>query len=212
MQWLFFAEKEGIIRKLDYLKDLGVNVLWLCPVYRSPMCDNGYDVADYYQVDPLYGTNADLEELIAEAGKRDIRIILDMVVNHCSDEHEWFQKALRDPEGKYGRYFYIRKGVNGGPPNNWRSIFGGSAWEPILGTPFIYQGEELGMRNVCWPSITDYNDCSSLNHYEQARREAIPMRKRWRAFTITAATMPGHRFGGKMRQTGAFPRADHGLE
>lgn len=132
------GDLRGIIRKLDYLEELGVNVLWLCPVYKSPMADNGYDVADYYQVDPSYGTNEDLEELIGEAGKRGIRIVMDMVVNHCSDEHEWFQRALKDPEGRYGKYFYIRKGADGGPPNNWRSVFGGSAWEPVPGTPYYY--------------------------------------------------------------------------
>ena len=132
------GDLKGITEKLDYIKELGVNALWLCPVYRSPMDDNGYDISDYYHVDPSLGTDEDMDELIHEADKRGIRIIMDMVINHCSDEHEWFQKAKKDPEGKYGKYFFIRKGKNGNPPNNWRSIFGGSAWEPIKGTPYYY--------------------------------------------------------------------------
>ena len=108
----------GIIAKLDYLKELGVDLLWISPFYPSPMDDNGYDISDYYGVDPVFGVNEDADRLIQEAKKRGIRIMLDMVINHCSDEHEWFQKALKDPEGKYGRYFYFRKGKEGNPPNN----------------------------------------------------------------------------------------------
>ena len=129
----------GIIRKLDYLQRLGVETLWLSPVNRSPMADNGYDISDYYAIDPVFGTNADMERLIEEARKRNIRIVMDLVVNHCSDQHEWFQKALKDPEGPYGDYFFIRKGVNGKEPNNWRSFFEGrSAWERIPGTEYYY--------------------------------------------------------------------------
>ena len=132
------GDLKGITQKLDYLETLGVDVLWLCPVYCSPMDDNGYDISDYYHVDPRFGTDEEMDELIQEAARRGIKIMLDMVVNHCSDEHEWFQKALKDPEGKYGKYFYIRKGIDGQPPNNWRSIFGGSAWEKIPGTSYYY--------------------------------------------------------------------------
>lgn len=132
------GDLRGITEKLDYLETLGVNVVWLSPVYRSPMDDNGYDISDYYHVDPCFGTDEDMDTLIREAGKRGIRIVMDLVVNHCSDEHEWFQKAKADPEGEYGKYFYIRKGNDGGPPNNWRSIFGGSAWEPLGDTPYYY--------------------------------------------------------------------------
>ena len=128
----------GIIAKLDYLKELGVDLLWISPFYPSPMDDNGYDISDYYGVDPVFGVNEDADRLIQEAKKRGIRIMLDMVINHCSDEHEWFQKALKDPEGKYGRYFYFRKGKEGNPPNNWRSIFGGSAWEKAGDSDYYY--------------------------------------------------------------------------
>lgn len=128
----------GITARLDYIQKLGVNVIWLCPVYKSPMADNGYDISDYYHVDPLFGTDEDMSVLIRESGKRGIKIMMDMVINHTSDEHEWFKKALVDPEGPYGKYYFIRKGIDGNPPNNWRSVFGGSAWEPISGTPYYY--------------------------------------------------------------------------
>ncbi len=128
----------GIIQKLDYLKYLGINTVWLSPVYKSPMDDNGYDISDYYSIDPLFGTNADIEELLDKAKKLNIKIVMDMVINHTSDEHKWFIKAKADPEGPYAKYYYIQKGKDGNPPNNWRSIFGGSAWEPIEGTPYYY--------------------------------------------------------------------------
>lgn len=123
----------GVISKLPYIKGLGANMIWLCPCYKSPWSDNGYDIADYYQVAPEFGTNEDLYELIEEAGKYEIKILLDLVMNHTSDEHEWFQKALRDPDSKYRDYYFFKKGSDGQPPNNWRSYFGGSAWEPVPG-------------------------------------------------------------------------------
>ncbi|MGN0171857.1 MAG: alpha-glucosidase [Acutalibacteraceae bacterium] len=122
----------GIIEKLDYLQELGIDVVWISPLYQSPMDDNGYDISDYYSIDPLFGTNEDMYELIDEAKKRGIRIIMDLVINHCSDEHEWFQKALADPDCEEAGYFYFRNSKNG-PPNNWRSMFGGSVWENVGG-------------------------------------------------------------------------------
>lgn len=132
------GDLRGIIEKLDYLQKLGVDAVWLCPINSSPMCDNGYDISDYYTIEPSFGTNEDMYELIEEAKKRNIKIIMDLVVNHCSDQHAWFQKALKDPEGKYGQYFYFRKGIDGKLPNNWRSIFGGSVWEKVEGTDYYY--------------------------------------------------------------------------
>lgn len=128
----------GIIRRLDYLAELGINLLWVCPVYRSPMMDHGYDISDYTQVDPMFGTNRDLEELIRKAKERGITVIMDLVINHTSSEHPWFLEACRDPEGKYGQYYIIHKGKEGQPPNNWRSLFGGSAWEPIGESGYFY--------------------------------------------------------------------------
>lgn len=121
---------KGITQKLDYLKTLGVDYLWICPFFVSPQNDNGYDVADYRNIDPTFGTMEDLDELIAKAAKKDIYLMFDMVFNHCSTEHEWFKQALAGNE-KYKKYFYFKKPVNGEKPNNWISKFGGSVWEYI---------------------------------------------------------------------------------
>ena len=125
----------GIIQKLDYLKDLGVDILWISPCYPSPFADQGYDISDYYNIHPAFGTLKDMDRLIEEARKREMYILLDLVVNHCSDEHEWFQKACADPDGKYGNFFYIENCKNDKLPCNWRSYFGGSVWEPLPGHP-----------------------------------------------------------------------------
>lgn len=124
----------GIIEKLDYLKELGVDIIWLSPCYRSPLADQGYDISDYYDIDPRFGTMEDMDRLIAEAKKRDMYILMDLVVNHCSDEHPWFKKACEDPDGKYGNFFYLRDKEEGKLPTNWRSYFGGSVWEDLPGT------------------------------------------------------------------------------
>ena len=128
----------GIISKLDYLKNLGVDILWICPVYESPFVDQGYDISDYYKIAPCFGTMEDLEQLIAETKKRDMYIIMDLVVNHCSDQHAWFQKALADPEGPYAKRFYFEKGKDGHAPSNYRSYFGGNMWEKVEGTDDLY--------------------------------------------------------------------------
>lgn len=128
----------GIIDRLDYFKELGADILWLSPVYKSPLADEGYDIADYRGIDPRFGTMEDMERLLAETRRRGMYVVMDLVVNHCSDEHPWFQKALADPEGPYGKYFYFRKGKNGAPPTNWRSYFGGSVWSPVPGREDLY--------------------------------------------------------------------------
>lgn len=128
----------GIIGKLDYLKKLGVDILWISPMYESPFVDQGYDISDYRKLADCFGTMEEFEELLAEAKKRDMYIIMDLVINHCSDKHEWFKKALDDPDGKYGKYFYFRKGENGNPPSNYRSYFGGNMWEPVEGKEDLY--------------------------------------------------------------------------
>lgn len=120
----------GITKKLDYISNLGVDVLWICPVYRSPMDDNGYDISDYQDINKEFGTIKDMDELIEEVGKRNIKIIMDMVVNHTSDEHPWFIESRSRKDNDKRDYYYWRKpSPDGGPPNNWRSNFGGSAWE-----------------------------------------------------------------------------------
>ena len=130
------GDLKGITKKLDYLQNLGIDILWLSPIYKSPFIDQGYDISDYYAIDPLFGTMEDMEELIAEGKKRGISIIMDLVVNHCSSHHEWFQKALSDPDGPYADYFYFIESDK--EPNNWESYFGGSVWEPVPGTNKYY--------------------------------------------------------------------------
>ena len=130
------GDLKGITQKLDYLEKLGIDILWLSPIYKSPFIDQGYDISDYYAIDPIFGTMEDMEELIAEGKKRGISIIMDLVVNHCSSHHEWFQKALADPDGPYADYFYFIESDK--EPNNWESYFGGSVWEPVPGTNKYY--------------------------------------------------------------------------
>ena len=132
------GDLRGIIEKLDYLKDLGVDIIWLSPIYKSPFVDQGYDISDYYSIAEEFGTMEEFDELLTEAKKRNMYIIMDLVINHCSDKHEWFQKALADPDGEYADYFYFRKGKNGNPPSNYRSYFGGNCWEPVPGTDKYY--------------------------------------------------------------------------
>ncbi len=126
------GDLKGITQKLPYLASLGVDYLWLCPVYASPMDDGGYDISDYFSINPMFGTMEDMDELIEKADSYGIKILMDLVLNHCSDEHEWFKKALADPNCEEASYFYFRNSKSG-PPNNWRSMFGGSAWENVGG-------------------------------------------------------------------------------
>ncbi|NJP40695.1 alpha-glucosidase [Oscillospiraceae bacterium HV4-5-C5C] len=134
------GDLNGVIEKLDYLQELGIDMIWLSPCFVSPFKDQGYDIADYQTIDPRFGSNEDLHRLISQAAERGITVLLDLVINHCSDQHPWFQQALKDPYGPYGAYFYFEKGKGPGcePPNNWRSYFGGSVWEPVPGTDLYY--------------------------------------------------------------------------
>lgn len=132
------GDLRGVISKLDYLKELGIDIIWLSPVYKSPFVDQGYDIADYYKIAEEFGTMEEFDELLAEAKKRDMYIVMDLVVNHCSDQHEYFKKALADPDGPYADYFYFVKGKDGKAPSNYRSYFGGSAWEPVPGSDKYY--------------------------------------------------------------------------
>ncbi len=123
------GDLRGIISKLDYLERLGIDAVWLSPVCKSPQDDNGYDISDYQDIDPMFGTLEDMEELIREAGKRHIRIIMDLVLNHSSDEHRWFQEAKKSRENPYHDYYVWRDGTEGVFPNDMRAAFGGPAWE-----------------------------------------------------------------------------------
>ena len=118
----------GVISKLDYLQDLGINCIWFSPLYKSPQKDYGYDISDYYSIAPEYGTMDDFKKLIAECKKRNIRIVMDLVINHTSDQHEWFLKSL-EGDKKYHDYYFWRKGKGKRPPNNWMSSFPGDAWK-----------------------------------------------------------------------------------
>ena len=232
-----FGDIRGIIEKLDYLKELEIDYLWITPVFISPMNDNGYDVADYYKINPQFGTMEDMDELIRECDNRGIGLMLDMVFNHTSTEHEWFRRALAG-EKKYQDYYIFRDEPEDQIPTNWQSKFGGPAWEyvPSLkkwylhlyddrialkklfetwqmgmqdgdgwnalfwcnhdqprvvsrmgnedlywkesakmlaaaihmmrGTPYVYQGEELGMTNAHYNDISQYRDVESLNYYK----------------------------------------------
>ncbi|MBP1948457.1 alpha,alpha-phosphotrehalase [Virgibacillus litoralis] len=120
---------QGIIKKLDYIKKIGVDVIWLTPVYQSPQKDNGYDISDYYSIEPTYGTMEDFEELLAETHKRDMKLIMDLVINHTSTEHEWFKKASESKNNKFRDFYIWKDATNGDVPNNWQSKFGGSAWQ-----------------------------------------------------------------------------------
>ena len=134
------GDLKGIMARLDYLKTLGVDALWLTPVYVSPQVDNGYDIADYLAIDPAYGTMSDFEALLAAAHGRDIRIVMDIVVNHTSTEHAWFKSALGNKNSPYRDYYIWKDPVEGGVPNNWQSKFGGSAWEldPATGQYYLH--------------------------------------------------------------------------
>ena len=125
-----FGDLNGVIEKLDYLKTLGIDYIWLTPFYPSPQVDNGYDIADYYNIDPSFGTLEDFEKLVEEAKARNIYIMLDMVLNHTSTEHNWFKKAL-DGEKKYKDFYIFKEAVNNESPTNWESKFGGNAWEYV---------------------------------------------------------------------------------
>ena len=132
---------QGIISRLDYLRELGVDALWISPMYCSPQDDNGYDISDYRNIDPMFGTMEDMEELIRESQKRDIRIVMDLVLNHTSDEHIWFQEAKKSKDNPYHDYYVWRDGKEGELPNDMRAVFGGPAWEwvPQLGQYYFHQ-------------------------------------------------------------------------
>ncbi len=149
------GDLKGLISKLDYLKDLGVGMLWICPIFASPMEDNGYDVSDYYAINPRFGSLEDLKLLLSEAHKRNIRILLDLVLNHTSKEHPWFQKALADPSSEERSYYIFRKGKMVGdkllPPSNWGSFFTPSCWEKVEGSDeFYFHAFGSGMPDVDW--------------------------------------------------------------
>lgn len=132
------GDLKGITEKLDYLNELGIDVIWLCPIYKSPNDDNGYDISDYKDIMNEFGTMEDFCELLREAHKRDIKILMDLVVNHSSDEHKWFLESKKSLDNKYRDYYIWREGNNGEAPNNWGGSFGGSAWKHDENTNMYY--------------------------------------------------------------------------
>ena len=165
---------KGILLKLDYLKALGIDGLWLCPVYDSPQDDNGYDIRNYHEIDETYGSMADFELLLKEVHKRDMKLIMDLVVNHTSDEHEWFQKAVKEPDSRFRNYYHIKKGDKGEPPNNWISFFSGSAWKRLS----LYSGEEPGSGEY-WALRLFSSKQMDLNWDNPELREEIYQMVRW---------------------------------
>jgi oligo-1,6-glucosidase len=157
----------GLILKLDYLKDLGVDVIWLNPFYQSPMADNGYDISDYDKVNPMFGTMADIEELLEEVHKRDMKIIADLVVNHTSDLHSWFIESKKSKDNPYRDYYYWRKGKDGKEPNNWSAAFTPSAWsyDPLTDEYYLHSFLQ-SMPDLNW-------ECENL------RKEIFAMMNRW---------------------------------
>lgn len=162
-----YGDIKGIISKLDYLEKLGIGAIWLTPIYCSPQVDNGYDISDYYDIDEMFGSKQDFLELLNEAHKRNIKIIMDIVINHTSDKHEWFQKAFIEKNEKYRNYYIVRPGKDGKEPNNWKSFFGGSAWEKI-------EGEDNYYLHLFAKEQPDLNwECDEL------RKEVIHMMQYW---------------------------------
>ncbi|WP_100487458.1 glycoside hydrolase family 13 protein [Sporolactobacillus pectinivorans] len=158
----------GIIEKLDYIKSLGANVLWLNPIFKSPQIDNGYDVSDYYAIGPEFGRLSDIEKLISEAKKRGLRIILDLVVNHTSDQHYWFQEARKGRNNPYRNFYIWRDGHGGKEPNNWASFFGGSVWTYDPGTDqYYFHLFDKKMPDLNW-------------EHPEVRRQIYAMAKFWR--------------------------------
>ncbi|MDR2183916.1 MAG: alpha-glucosidase [Clostridiales bacterium] len=157
----------GIIEKLDYLQDLGIDAIWLSPVYDSPNDDNGYDIRDYFAILAEYGTMEDFDRLLEELRRRGMRLIMDLVVNHTSDEHKWFQEALADPNSKYRDYYIFAKSPKGTPPNNWTSFFSGSAWN-------YYEEQDIWALHLFSKKQMDLNW-----ENEELRREIAAMVRWW---------------------------------
>lgn len=199
------GDLRGIINRLDYLENLGINLIWICPVYKSPMMDHGYDISDYETIDDCFGNNEDIKDLIKEAGKRGIKVLMDLVLNHTSDQHPWFQEAIKNLDGEYAKYYIIKEGMGDQPPNDWKSIFGGSAWERIEGTNRYY----LHLFTKGQPDLNWEN--------EKLRKELYGMINRWlelglSGFRVDAISHIKKNFDYKNRRggSGQTPPADKG--
>ena len=159
----------GVIAKLDYLQSLGIDLIWMNPIFKSPMDDNGYDVSSYYEIDPRFGNIEDFKRLLQEAHARGIRILIDFVLNHTSDEHPWFQKALKEPDSEERGYYFFAKGKKEGdvllPPNNWKGFFSTSVWQRVEGTEDYY----MHIFSSKMPDVNWANPALREKYYEIAR-------------------------------------------
>lgn len=161
------GDLRGVIEKLDYLKELGINIIWLCPIYKSPNDDNGYDISDYRKIMDEFGNEDDFDELLKSAHSRGIKLIMDLVVNHTSDEHPWFIESKKSKDNPYRDYYIWRDGKEGNPPNNWGSFFSGSTWKYDDGTNQYF----LHLFSTKQPDLNWEND--------KVRREVYDMMKFW---------------------------------
>lgn len=163
------GDLKGIKEKLGYLRELGIDLIWICPIFASPMCDNGYDVSDYYAINEKFGTMEELDELIAVAHEKGIKVLLDFPMNHTSSKHAWFKEALADPNSKYRDYYYFRKGkvVDGKmcPPNNWKGFFATSVWERVGESDDYY----LHLFNKGMPDVNWFNPALRQEFYAIAQ-------------------------------------------
>jgi trehalose-6-phosphate hydrolase len=164
----------GIIEKLDYLKELGVEVLWLTPIYKSPQRDNGYDISDYYAIQEEYGTMEDFDRLLAEAHKRGLKIIMDIVINHTSTEHEWFKQARSSKDNPYRDFYIWKDSKNGQAPTNWESKFGGSAWEYDDNTEQYYLHLFVCRSSGCEIFFSHGRGASTVRRSSSASRCGVP--------------------------------------
>ncbi|MGG5316343.1 alpha-glucosidase [Enterococcus sp. AZ072] len=185
------GDLKGIIEKLPYLKELGVTTLWICPIFSSPMVDNGYDIADFEDINRQFGTMEDVDLLLAEAKKFDLKVMLDLVINHTSDEHVWFQKALADKDSPYRDYYIFKEGKE--PPNNWRSIFGGSVWEKVPNEECYY----LHVFDKRQPDLNWEN--------REMRQELYAMINRWLEKGIAGFRIDSITFIKKDQDYGSLP-------
>ncbi len=168
------GDLRGITQKLDYLKELGINVIWLSPVYQSPNDDNGYDISDYQAVMKEFGTMEDFDVMLASAHERGIRIMMDLVVNHTSDEHRWFVESRKSKDNPYRDYYIWQEAKDGREPNNWGSCFGGSAWKYDETTDMYY----LHLFSKKQPDLNWEN--------EKVREEVFSMMRWWLTRALTA--------------------------
>lgn len=162
------GDLQGVIKKLNYLKELGIDLIWLSPIYSSPNDDYGYDISDYYTINPEYGTMRDFDELLSESKKLGIGVVMDLVANHTSDQHIWFKEAIKDKNSKYRDYYYFAAGKNGSPPNNWMSFFGGSSWQKV-------KNEE----NTYYLTSFTPSQCDINWENPELRREIYKMMRFW---------------------------------